>query len=93
MISFPTELKESDIESLLWLIQQDSGEQPLLLQLGSKYSQFGGLSSAIQAINTWARFSKTGVLHLSQGNRSKAQLIESTVEQPFNNLNRPPIII
>ena len=83
MLSFPTKLKENDIESLLWLIQQDFGEQPLLLQLGSKYSHFGGLSSAIQAINTWARSSKTGVLHLSQGKRSKEQLVESTIEQPF----------
>lgn len=82
MIKFPVKLTESEIEKTLKEIIENPN-LPLHLPLNDKHAQFGGLSLAIQTINTWSRLGEEKTLLLSSGDRTSDEVADSVIERPF----------
>jgi len=78
-MDFPKSVTIEACESFLHKINSDRESEALLLPVDSSRYAFGGLSSAIQVINTWARKNNDRAL-LLRSSRSKdviAELIQS----------------
>ena len=82
MINFPKSITIETCEQFLAEIVNNRCPDALQLPVGTVgyASSFGGLASAIQAVNTWARLSKTRTLALSQSVANDE--IENMVKRP-----------
>ncbi len=74
-MDFPKSVTIDACEKFLTKLVQNKGVEPLLIPVGNSGYAFGGLVSAIQAVNTWARSSKKRSLAV-RPSRSKDEIAE-----------------
>ena len=82
MINFPANITVDACEKTIADMVDEESANVLLLPVGTAgyANSFGGLASAIQAVNTWARLSNTRTLALSQSVANDE--IEDLIKRP-----------
>lgn len=81
MIVVPKELQIQNIEG--FLNQINSNQDDLLIPVIAKASYFGGLASAIQMVNTWARLSNDYQLIFQSNGDEIDSLLSQVIVSPY----------
>lgn len=78
-MNFPKSVTIEACEAFLSELNYQKSDEPLILPVGASSYAFGGLASAIQAVNTWARTSEDRAIKLrpSKTKNEIAKVIES----------------
>jgi hypothetical protein len=81
VITFPKELQINTLEATLQEINQSPSD--LMIPIAAKSSYFGGLSSAIQCINTWVRFCSDKKLIFKESIKPFDEQLKNIVNQQY----------
>lgn len=79
---FPKALSIDACENIIKSINESAGDEALMLPVDTSKFAFGGLATAIQAINTWARISTSRKLIIRESSDKEEDRINEIVKRP-----------